>query len=699
VISYAQNFEDVLLDRCFRNISNGFYVDVGAWDPIVDSVTHHFYVKGWNGINIEPDPEFYERLRIARPRDTNLKLAIGDLENTTQSFTSMAGGGISTLRTLSTAYLSNLESRGYLPRLIDVPLTTLANVCREYVGTDVQIDFLKVDVEGWEEQALRGHDWDRWRPKVVVVESVTPVSCDESGRDVYADLSSVWEHVLLDNGYIFALNDGINGFYVRRESPDLLEHLRVPVNCLDQAIHRSFFEDRQELAQARQELERLELQVEADERLLLATQGELNGANAELSAQRQRVESLTSSTSWRLTAPFRSVSDRLRSRIRGKDNSGNPHPETRAQGINVIGHFADSSGLAEATRSTVRCIERAGLPMRTLETGPPRVPPGEIRNDVASSDHSMPYEVSVIHDNIAHAGEQPSVYSVGAGLHPYVIGYWYWELHNVPSPFGANFDLVDEVWVPTTFVHDALQPHTEKPVTVVPPSIELNVAAPMERAALNLPNDRFLFLTMASVHSVLERKNPLGVVDAFETAFGDTDDVGLVVKITDLQHRPDVADKLDEAARRIPLFVLEEKLTRPDTLGLVQTIDAYVSLHRSEGFGLPIVEAMAMGKPVVATGYSGNMDVTGSDTAFLVRYDLVDLAESYSVYPAGSQWAEPDLESAATQMRTVVFDEGRRTQIARAGQARVRDRCDPRVGAAVITDRMGAIAGRRVERA
>jgi FkbM family methyltransferase len=687
VISYAQNFEDVLLDRCFRDVSDGFYIDVGAWDPIFDSVTHHFYAKGWTGINIEPNPEFYERLRAARPRDTNLKLAVGDRENTTQPFTILSGGGTSTLRTLPEPYLSNLESRGFLPQRVAVQTTTLAKVCRDHVGSR-KIDFLKVDVEGWEEKALRGHDWDRWRPKVLVVEAVTPVSFDkDSGQDVYADTSHAWEHIPLQNGYLFALNDGLNRFYVRNESSHLLECLHTPVNCLDQAVHRSVFEDRQELAKARQDLQALAVEIDDDKRSLDAKQRELDGANAELLAQRQRVQAMLSSNSWRLTAPLRAVRDGLRSRGR--------HPNDRRvagryRGINVVGHFWDSSGLAEATRSTVRCIERAGFLMSTLDVGPGSSDGHAI--DRPLSDRSMQYAVSVVHDNVAHAGEQPSLYSIGAGPFSYTIGYWYWELADLPPRFRANFDLVDEVWVPTTFVRDALQPHTEKPVTVVPPSVDLNNPVPLRRAAFNLPGDRFLFLTMASVHSVLERKNPLGVVDAFKRAFGDNDQVGLVVKITDLEHRPDMAEKLREAAGRGQLYLLEERLSRTATLGLVQCVDAYVSLHRSEGFGLPIVEAMAMGKPVVTTAYSGNMDITSSETAFLVPYDLVALASSYSVYPAGFQWAEPDLEAAADQMRSVVFDEAIRIRIARAGRAHVRNRCDSGVGAAVISDRMAEIA-------
>src|SRR5262249_42352699 len=134
------------------------------------------------------------------------------------------------------------------------------------------------------------------------------------------------------------------------------------------------------------------------------------------------------------------------------------------------------------------------------------------------------------------------------------VGYWYWELSELPEEFWPSFDLVDEVWVPTRFVFDALRPHTDKPVVIAPPGVKTGEASTMPRREFDLPDGRFLFLTMASAYSVLERKNPLGVLDAFERAFADEDDVGLVVKITGLDLRPDVDALLQDAAKRLPVF-------------------------------------------------------------------------------------------------------------------------------------------------
>jgi glycosyltransferase involved in cell wall biosynthesis len=391
-------------------------------------------------------------------------------------------------------------------------------------------------------------------------------------------------------------------------------------------------------------------------------------------------------SSHRSSGTLRSLRHRLWARRRRADTG--QQPRAGFDGVNVVGHFSDTSGLAEATRSTARCLDAVGLKVSTLDVGPSSF----LAEQSGSpwSDHTLPYAVTVVHDNIAHAVSEPAHYSVGADGHR--VGFWYWELADLPASCMPAFDLVDEVWVPSRFVRDAFQPHTDKPVTLVPPSLDFLVPERVDREPFGLPKDRFLFLTMASVHSVLERKNPLAVIDAFELAFSSNDQVGLVVKVTDLRLRPDVATAIRDAATRMPVYLLEDRLSRADNVNLLASVDAYVSLHRSEGFGLPIAEAMALGKPVVATAYSGSEDFANRDTAFPVRYELAELTTSHSVYPSGFHWAEPDLESAAAQMRSVALDAPRRRNVAASGQAYVRAHCDPSVGGAVMLERVRAIA-------
>jgi len=219
MITYAQNLEDVLLARAFCGRSTGFYVDVGAMHPDVDSVTKHFYDLGWHGINIEPAASHHALLVEQRPRDTNLRVALGERPGRA----TLHRVGTTGLSSLDPAVLSAAASLGEKIEDEDVEVITLAEVCRRHVSGE--IDFLKIDVEGLEEQVIRGGDWKRFRPRIVLVEATRPGTTTPSFE--------AWEGLLLDAGYLFAFFDGLNRFYVRRESAELLRHFSHPVCVFD----------------------------------------------------------------------------------------------------------------------------------------------------------------------------------------------------------------------------------------------------------------------------------------------------------------------------------------------------------------------------------------------------------------------------------------------------------------------------------
>lgn len=220
MISYAQNFEDVMLARVFGSKQTGFYIDVGAMHPVEDSVTKHFYNLGWCGINIEPNPHFYKRLVAERTRDVNLNVALGDADETLP-FYEFETLGVSTFnprfRRLQTDRGSEFHTR-------QQKVTTLANICERYeVG---EIDFLKIDVEGWEGPIIRGSDWSKFRPVALVVEGTEPGS--------HIPVWKSWEPHLIGAGYAFVYYDGINRFYLRHESLDALRDcFAFPPNVLD----------------------------------------------------------------------------------------------------------------------------------------------------------------------------------------------------------------------------------------------------------------------------------------------------------------------------------------------------------------------------------------------------------------------------------------------------------------------------------
>jgi FkbM family methyltransferase len=245
VISYAPNFEDVLLNRVFGQDS-GYYIDIGAMDPVEGSVTKAFYDRGWSGINVEPDGRFYAKLVAERQRDINLNIAVGEAEEV-RSFYAFEAQGISTFRESFRDYFLERE---FPCTKVSCSLTTLALICEEYVSCPV--DFLKIDAEGWEGPILRGGDWRKFRPVVLVIEATEPYSHTPAWTD--------WEPFLTEAcHYNFVYFDGVNRFYVRAESRDLESRFAYPPNVLDNFQTYPLVLAERRAAEARARADQLEL--------------------------------------------------------------------------------------------------------------------------------------------------------------------------------------------------------------------------------------------------------------------------------------------------------------------------------------------------------------------------------------------------------------------------------------------------------
>lgn len=227
MISYAQNFEDVVLHRALHDVREGFYIDLGAWEPGHDSVTKHFYDQGWSGINVEPVPELYQRLVQQRPRDQNLNVAVGSSIGEVE-FQEWVGTGLSS--SLPTENEAVLQTLGYEKRAYRVPVTTLAEIAKTLNGRTV--DFLKIDVEGSELDVLLGAHWNTFRPRIILLEAIKPKVIGVESFS-YEPSWGDWEPILLENGYSFALFDGLNRFYHRSEEPALHAPLSYPANAAD----------------------------------------------------------------------------------------------------------------------------------------------------------------------------------------------------------------------------------------------------------------------------------------------------------------------------------------------------------------------------------------------------------------------------------------------------------------------------------
>jgi len=234
-ISYAQNFEDVLLNRLFKNKTRGFYIDVGALHPTFDSVTKAFYDGGWSGINIEPIKELFNVFEKERPRDINLNIALSNLEGNLEFFEVVGQLGNSTLNKEiadEIAKQKDLDVSQYT-----VTVKTLASICKEYVNQE--IDFLKIDVEGLEEDVILGGNWEIFRPTVLIIETTQPNTNIRCKNNI--------PQILTDKDYKHVFFDGINDYYIAAESEDLAKHFAYPVNILDFYVNYRFVEQQRQI--------------------------------------------------------------------------------------------------------------------------------------------------------------------------------------------------------------------------------------------------------------------------------------------------------------------------------------------------------------------------------------------------------------------------------------------------------------------
>ena len=236
MISYAQNAEDVRLERVFHGIEQGFYVDVGAYDPVHCSMTKHFYDRGWRGINVEPSPASFARVSSARPRDANVNAGVSDApgELTVFDFPPKDAG----LSTFSREIALRHRDAGYTFTERKVPVRTLASICEEHAKGP--IDFMSIDVEGYEDHVLGGADFERFRPRVLVIEATEPKTTVAS--------QGKWEHLLTAARYEFAAFDGLNRYYVPAELlAELGAILARPMSHFDEHIRHEVHKELEEL--------------------------------------------------------------------------------------------------------------------------------------------------------------------------------------------------------------------------------------------------------------------------------------------------------------------------------------------------------------------------------------------------------------------------------------------------------------------
>jgi glycosyltransferase involved in cell wall biosynthesis len=325
-------------------------------------------------------------------------------------------------------------------------------------------------------------------------------------------------------------------------------------------------------------------------------------------------------------------------------------------GVNLVGYATGGLGLGETLRRFAEVLEQHGLAHAVVDVDVNlggRARELRLAGRVAQDN---PHPVSLLFVNADQMSDVKRHLGARFFQDRVNIGYWFWELERFPPAWSGAFSEVDHVWAATRFVRDALAPWSAHPVHLVPHPVPEPAVAPLGAGHFGLPeaaDERAcVFLSVFDFHSYLSRKNPWAVIRSFRQAFARGDEkVSLILKSINGAQAPELMATLAEAAqgdRRIRF--MDTFMPHRELMALMKHCDVLVSLHRSEGFGQGLAEAMLLGKPVVATGYSGNLDFMSEDNSVLVSARLVPLGADDYPCGQGQVWAEPNEDEAAAAM-------------------------------------------------
>lgn len=373
-----------------------------------------------------------------------------------------------------------------------------------------------------------------------------------------------------------------------------------------------------------------------------------------------------------------------------KTLDGTPEGE---KGINLVGYARAEMGIGESCRIAAKSMAAVNLPFGIINfTG---------TNSARMTDHSWihkeitspKFNVNIFHINAEQMMEIYAQYGSGIFNNRYNIGYWHWELPDFPDEWMDSFNLVNEIWVPSTFVADSISMKSPVPVVKIPHSIEVKIEHERTRGYFQLPEKAFLFLSMYDVKSYQERKNPRAAIEAFKRAFQPDDlSVGLVIKINTSKSNLDEIKLLDEIISNYKnIYLIKETLSRNDTNALISVTDCYVSLHRSEGFGLGLAEAMYLGRPTIGTNWSSNTDFMTNENSCLVSYQLMQIGKDHGPYKAYQYWADPDIDHASFYMKKLVSDPDYYKEISLNGEKSIKQNLSPKAVGELIQKRLNYI--------
>jgi len=318
-------------------------------------------------------------------------------------------------------------------------------------------------------------------------------------------------------------------------------------------------------------------------------------------------------------------------------------------GINVAGYIRSEMGIGEAARSHIAALEAAGCPVSIIDVSHTTAHRNRDTSVLASAGSG--HQINLVCVNACNVPAFAAQVGLTFFKKRYNIGSWWWELPDLPKAWHNAFRFFDEIWVGTTYVQQALSKVSSIPCVRIPPVVNTGLIPATTKSHFGLPDDEFTILFVYDYSSVFQRKNPLAAIGAFKKAFQGNERVRLVLKSINAKHDSKSHRQLLDASDDPRISIFAEHLSRLEKNRLIAACDVYLSLHRAEGFGLTLAEAMSMGKPVVGTAWSGNTDYMNEANSFPVQYRLTTLEKDYRPYAAGQTWAEPDVEHAANILK------------------------------------------------
>lgn len=343
--------------------------------------------------------------------------------------------------------------------------------------------------------------------------------------------------------------------------------------------------------------------------------------------------------------------------IQWKINSYKPMPidkkcfSSMPDGINLIGDAQIEIGLGQSMRLIANALSVSKQDFCIMDLP---INANVRRNDLSwvhKYAKDPKYNINLLHINPQDLGM--SYLQLGDGIfrNRYNIGFWLWELEDVPKESLAALKFVDEVWTPSEFASNAFRRYTTKPVHTIPYYVTAEADPACDRKYFGLPEDKFLYLLMFDFNSTMLRKNPQCAINAFRKAFSPEDpDVGLVIKVNNpTKECMDALHTLVEGYSNV--YYITDTLAKAEVNSLIGCVDVFVSTHRAEGFGLVMAEAMLLKTACIATNWSSNTEFMNPETACMVSCDMVTIEKGEGSYPPGATWADPSMEETAMYMK------------------------------------------------